>query len=404
MAEPVQLYICYAEEDKNALTRLEQQLRTLTSAGRIQPWHRGKLEPGLDRAQHIATHLDQARIIIMLVSANLFDPEYYDNPEMQHAFQLHKEKGVLLIPVIVKPCDWKISSLGVLEPLPHGGKPAGLDDRAWLNVATEINKVATLIQSEQVKKAPAHPTKSPRARVKSHKSAGSNPQPFSGAVLAIKAPTTTSPLRSKPVPAPSQSALPNHTLPSFEEPEPITDEAIATTPAYRQDYDQTQNDFYQIVFAILIWEPSQSTYDLIVDERRAIYRALLDQRHQCTLGSSLPVPEGKSLQDCEISQAHASDMTVLLLEPEISPMNEWQEFYQMYDDELLNKIECYYPETEKAVTGSWKLDETLYWRNKLRYYQEEQITNFHVRTKVLNWVHAERLARYRKRCKSRSGR
>src|SRR5207244_1679598 len=106
MAEPVQLYICYAEENKNAISRLEQQLRIPTAAGKIQPWHRGKLEPGVDRSQHIATHLDQARIIIMLVSASLFDPEYYDSPEMQHAFQLHKEQKVILIPVIVAHCSW----------------------------------------------------------------------------------------------------------------------------------------------------------------------------------------------------------------------------------------------------------------------------------------------------------
>src|SRR6266567_3023730 len=149
MAEPVQLYICYAEENKNALSRLEQQLRTLTMAGRIQPWHRGKFKPGADVAQHIATHLDQARIIIMLVSASLFDSEYYDSPEMQHAFQLHIEQKVLLIPVIVEHCLWKDTPLGVLEPLPQGGKPAGLDDRAWLNVAAAINEAAIRIQSEQ---------------------------------------------------------------------------------------------------------------------------------------------------------------------------------------------------------------------------------------------------------------
>src|SRR5262249_34666689 len=155
-------------------------------------------------------------------------------------------------------------------------------------------------------KESAPPIKSSKPRAKSRKSADSKPQPFSGAALAIKAPATTRPPRSTPPPAPSQPALPDQTLPSVEEPEPITTEAIATTPAYRQDYDQAQNDLHQIVFVILIWEPSQSTYDLIANERRAIHRALLDKRHQCTLGSSLPVPEGQSLQDCEITQAQAS--------------------------------------------------------------------------------------------------
>jgi len=405
MADPVHLYICYAEEDKNALSRLEEQLRTLVAAGRIQFWHRGKLKAGTVVAQHIATQLDQARIIIMLVSASLFDPEYYNSPEMQHAFQLHKEQKILLIPIIVKPCAWEEDlSLGSLEPLPRGGKPAGLEDKAWVGVVTEINKIAIQMQAEQAVKEPALSAKSSRPRAKSRKSADSKPQPFSGAALAIKTPATTPRPRSTSIPAPSQPALPDQTLPSAEEPEPVTAEAIATTPAYRQDYDQTQNDIHQIVFVILIWEPSQSTYDLIANERRAIYRTLLDRRHQCTLGSSLSVPEGKSLQDCEITQAQASDMTILIVEPQISPISEWQEFYQMDDDEFLDKILCYYPETQKAAPGSWKLDETLYWRNRLHYYQEEGITNCQVRTKVLNWVHSERITRYRRQCKSGSGR
>ena len=404
MAEPVQLYICYADENSNALSRLEQQLKTLTRAGRIVPWHRGNLEPGDYKDQHIAAHLDQAQIIIMLVSGSLFG-EYYDSPEMQRAFQLYEKQQVRLIPVIVEPCAWKEDlSLGSLEPLPRGGKPAGLDNKVWFDVATEIYKIAAQIQSEQAIKEPASPAKSSRPRAKSRKSASSKSQPFSGTALAIKAPATTRPPSSTPPLAPAQPTLPDHILPPGEEPEPITSEAIATTPTYRQDYDQTQNDLHQIVFAILIWEPSRSTYDLIAEERRAIYRALLDKRHQCTLGSSLPVPEGKSLQDCEITQAQASDMTVLLVEPQISPISEWQEFYHTYDDEFLKKILCYYPETEKADPGSWKLDETLCSLDRLHYYQEAEITSCQVRTKVLNWVHAKRLGEHRDRCKSRSGR
>src|SRR5260370_10486369 len=217
MAEPVQLYICYAEEDKNALFRLEKQLNPLTKAGRIQPWHHGKLKAGADVAQHIAAQLDQAQIIIMLVSASLFDPEYYDSPEMQHAFQLHKEQKVLLIPVIVKPCPWEEDlSLGSLEPLPKGGKAAGLEDKAWRNVAIAINEAAIHMQADQPIKEPALSAKSPKPSVKSRKSAGSKPRPLSGAALAVKAPATTRPPRSTPVPAPSQPALPDQTLPSVE--------------------------------------------------------------------------------------------------------------------------------------------------------------------------------------------
>jgi TIR domain len=403
MAEPVQLYICYAEENRNALSRLEKQLVIPIAGGKIQVWHRGKLVSGDYRDQHMATHLDQAQIIIMLVSGSLFNPKYYNSPEMQRAFQLHEEQKIPLIPVIVEHCLWQDTPLGVLEPLPKGGKPAQ-DEKAWVGVVTEINEIAIQMQAEQAIKEPALSAKSSRPRVKSRKSASAKSRPFSGAAVAVKAPTTTRPARSTPLPTPTQPALPDQTLPSVAEPEPITDEARAVTPAYSQDYDQTHNGLYQIAFAILIWEPSQSTYDLIADERRAIYRALLDKRHQCTLGGSLPVPEGKSLQDCEITQAQASDLTVLLVEPQISPISELREFYYTNDDDFLRKILCYYPETLKTARGSWEFDDTLSTRNRLFYYQEADITNCQVRTKVLSYVDAMCIGEYRDKRKSRSGR
>src|SRR6266567_9303895 len=189
MDEPVRLYICYAEENKNALSKLEEHLGTLIRAGRIVPWHRGNLEPGVYTDQHIAAHLDQARIIITLVSASLFASDYYDSPEMQRAFQLHEKQKVRLIPVIVEPCAWEEDRyLGDLEPLPRGRKPARLDDRAWHGVATEINQIAVQMQSEQDQKESAPAAKSSRPRARSRKSARPEPQPLSSATLAAKVP------------------------------------------------------------------------------------------------------------------------------------------------------------------------------------------------------------------------
>jgi TIR domain len=409
MAEPVQLYICFAEENKNALSRLEKQLRIPMLAGTIQLWHRGKVEPGIDRAQRIATHLDQARIIIMLVSASLFDPKYYDSSEIQHAFQLHKEQKARLVPVIVAPCVWQEDLyLGSLEPLPRVGKPAGLDDKAWLSVVEEINKIARQIQAEQAQKEPAPAAKSSKPRTKSRKVAGSKSQPFSGAAVTNNAATprrsTKRPQRSTPPPVPTQPTLPERTLPAVEEPESMSAEAGATTPAFKQDYDRIRDDMMKIVFTILIWEPSQSTHDLIANERRAIHQALMDQRHRTMLGSTLPVPEGASLQDCEITQANTSDITFVIVEPEISSVIEWREFYRIYDEAFLNKTYCYYPEIAKTAPKGELLDENLCAVKRLYYYKETEITNCHIRTEVLNWVQTKRTLIYRSGQRSRSGR
>jgi len=368
--------------------------------GKIQFWHRRKILPGDNHAWQIATHLDQAQVIIMLVSTSFFTPEHYGSAEMTRALQLHQEAKVRVIPVILEHCLWKQTFLGALVPLPEGGKPAGRDDKAWNNVGENIGGLATYIQAEQAKKeqdSPANPT---TTRGKSRKSARTKAQPLSGAALAVKSPRVTYAPRPKRPKAPLKPEPPNHELLSGVEPEPATAEAKTATPAYDQDYGKLQHEINQIIFDILIWEPAQSPHHIVAEERRAIYHSLQGEQHQCWLGTQLQVPPGISLQDREIEQARDADMTILLVE---SPaIGEMHEFCNDYDENFLDKTLCFYPEVIKSPSGSWGLDETIFEGFHLHYYQEDDIVHCRVRTKALKWVEARRGCRYRKQ--RRSGR
>lgn len=397
MAQPVKLYICYALEDKTALANLEKCLRPLERSEKIQFWHRGKMWPGDKHDQQIVTQLDQAQAIIMLVSANLFTPEYYDSAEMTYALQRHREAKVRVIPVIVEHCNWRQTALGELSPLPAGGRPASRDDKAWSAVGMEIGGLVKYIQAEQTEQEPAG--SSTITRGKTRKSARTKAQPLSGATLTVKKPGATRSSRPTPPKTPLKPELPKHNLLSGAEPEPVTDDARTATPAYGQDYGKLQHEISQIIFDILVWEPVQSSHDIVAEERRAIYHSLQGEQHQCWLGTQLPVPPGVSLQDQEIEQANNADMTILLVEaPAIGEMHE---FCGDYDENILNKTLCFYPEVMKSPPGSRGLDEILE-SFHLEYYQEDDITDCRVRAKVLEWVDKRRGCRYRKQ--RRSGR
>ena len=349
MTQPVKLYICYASEDKTALSSLEKCLRPLEGSGKIQFWHRGKMLPGDNHDQQIAKQLDQAQAIIMLVSANLFAPKYYDSTEMTYAFQRHREAKVRVIPIIVEHCVWQQPPLGELSPLPAGGKPAK-DDKAWTAVATEIGGIATHIQAEQAKKVPVASASPATTRGKSRKSARTEAQPQSGAALTVKKPDVT---RTPRPTSPKTSLKPevlNHDLLSGTEPEPVTSEARTSTPAYDRDYEKLQHEIHQIALDILVWEPAPPLHEPIVArERHTIYHSLQAEQHRCWLGTQLPVPPGVSLQDREIEQARDADMTILLVEA--LALNEMYEFCSDYDENILNKTLCFYPEIRKAVVS-----------------------------------------------------
>jgi hypothetical protein len=400
MAQPVKFYVCYALEDKNALSNLEKCLRPLERSGKIQFWHRGKMLPGDNHDQQIVTQLDQAQAIIMLVSANLFTPEYYDSAEMTYAFQRHQKAKVRVIPVIVEHCGWQQPPLGELSPLPAGGKPAGRDDKAWSNVGIGIGGIATHIQAEQAKREPVPSASPATTRAKSRKSARAKAQPLSEAALTVKKPRVTRTSRPTRPNTPLKPEPLDHQPVSDAEPEPVTSEARTSTPAYDQNYEKLQHKIHQIVLDILVWEPALPFHEPIVaSERRAIYQSLQAERHQCQLGTQLQVPPGLSLQDTEIEQARDADMTILLVEA--PAFGEMHEFCSDYDENILHKTLCFYPEVKKSSPGSWGLDEILEGFN-LEYYQEDDITDCRVRTKVLKWVEARCSCRYRKQ--RRSGR
>lgn len=80
----------------------------------------------------------------MLVSADFIDSDYCYDVEMSRALERHDRGEAHVIPVILRPCDWKETPFGRLMAVPEDGKPvlkhATLDD-GFLEVAQAIRQV-----------------------------------------------------------------------------------------------------------------------------------------------------------------------------------------------------------------------------------------------------------------------
>lgn len=72
-----------------------------------------------------------------LVSASFLSSDYCWKKEFESILAKHKEGNCLIIPIIVRACDWKTSPLGKIQGLPEDGKAiSSWDDidSAWENV------------------------------------------------------------------------------------------------------------------------------------------------------------------------------------------------------------------------------------------------------------------------------
>src|SRR5947209_3460352 len=154
--KPVSLFYCYAHEDEGLRNQLDKHLSLLQRQGCLSTWHEGDILAGDDRAKRMYTYIDSAQIILLLISVDFLASDYCYIVEMQSALARHATGEACVIPIILRPVDWKLdSTLSNLQPLPTNGQPVTTwpsHDGAFENIAQGIRKVVDDLLSGQYKR------------------------------------------------------------------------------------------------------------------------------------------------------------------------------------------------------------------------------------------------------------
>jgi hypothetical protein len=120
---PIEIFCSYAHEDEVWLRKLETHLSLLKRQGLISLWFDRLIVPGADWAQTIDTHLETASVILLLVSADFFASDYCYGIEMKRALEREAVGEARVIPILVRPVDWKSTLFAHLQALPTDAKP-----------------------------------------------------------------------------------------------------------------------------------------------------------------------------------------------------------------------------------------------------------------------------------------
>lgn len=141
---PVTVFYSYAHEDEQLRLRLERHLSLLERKGFIRHWHDRLIPAGTKRLQAIRQALNEASIILLLISADFLASRHCYEIEMSIALQRHRQGTVRTIPIILRPCDWREAPFAELECLPRGGKAA----TEWLDLDAAMSAIARDIRLE----------------------------------------------------------------------------------------------------------------------------------------------------------------------------------------------------------------------------------------------------------------
>ena len=118
----LEVFLSYSRQDQAFRSELDKHLSGLKRQGIISSWFDGNIVPGTEWRPQIMTHLNTAQIILLLISADFMDSDFCYSIEMTRAIERHKANQARVLPIILRPCDWKGTPFAELQILPTGGK------------------------------------------------------------------------------------------------------------------------------------------------------------------------------------------------------------------------------------------------------------------------------------------
>jgi tetratricopeptide (TPR) repeat protein len=131
-------YDTLAHQDQRMFDQLINHLSPLKRQHLIDRWYDSAISIGKNITQFIEQCLNEADIIVLLVSATFLASDRCYEHEMKLALQREEAGKARVIPVLLSSADWDGSPLKKYSPLPRGGTPI----KAWSDRERVLTEVA----------------------------------------------------------------------------------------------------------------------------------------------------------------------------------------------------------------------------------------------------------------------
>lgn len=145
------IFICYASEDEIHKNNLDKHLSGLKRQGIIESYDSTKIHAGKNWNESIKLYLEQANIILLLLSADLLANDLIHDLQIQEALKKAEKKDIILIPIIIRPVAYRGLGIEKYNTLPLNKKAViewENQDSAYEHITLEIKKVLQKTKEE----------------------------------------------------------------------------------------------------------------------------------------------------------------------------------------------------------------------------------------------------------------
>jgi TIR domain len=120
-------FLSYSGNDGLWKDRVLDHLNLLEFEGLLHVWADTQIAAGDDWYQRIQSAMDDSRVAVLLISPNFLTSKFIRNEEVPRLLQLHAENGMLILPLISRPCAWRLVPwLSRLQVRPKNGTPLSM--------------------------------------------------------------------------------------------------------------------------------------------------------------------------------------------------------------------------------------------------------------------------------------
>lgn len=140
----IRIFFCYTDKDKKLFEKLQNHLKSFIKSGIIESWSHQNISAGTDWETEIIRQLNQAQIILLLVSDSFLASDRCYGQEMKRALERHDMGEARVIPILLRPVYLQYEPFRKLQALPSNGKPVikwSVKDDAFVNIAEGIADV-----------------------------------------------------------------------------------------------------------------------------------------------------------------------------------------------------------------------------------------------------------------------
>ena len=124
---PVNVFFCYAPQDEDLRAELETHLSLLKRQGLVRSWSARVIGAGEAWRRASDQHLEEADVILLLVSADFLASDSLYEVELRRALERHRTERTRLVSIILRPCDYATHDSPLRHEvdllLPTGGRP-----------------------------------------------------------------------------------------------------------------------------------------------------------------------------------------------------------------------------------------------------------------------------------------